>query len=124
MSSPAQLPVEDDGNVLADISPNAVRRIHLVGVAGRFVTGGDYRLLVVGAKVVAAARRRPPTVTGDGSATVTRLVERVNEDPRRTGDHAEDGECIQRITPTRMLAADSVRIGGIACHRKSEAFPC
>jgi len=57
-------------------------------VVERFVTGGDYRLLVVGAQVVAAARRRPPTVTGDGLSTVSRLVERVNEDPRRTGDHA------------------------------------
>ncbi|NDC53975.1 MAG: cyanophycin synthetase [Planctomycetia bacterium] len=57
-------------------------------VVERFVTGGDYRLLVVGGRVVAAARRRPPTVTGDGVATVGRLVDRVNEDPRRTGDHA------------------------------------
>jgi cyanophycin synthetase len=57
-------------------------------VVERFVTGADYRLLVVGGKVVAAARRRPPTVVGDGAATVRQLVDRVNEDPRRCGDHA------------------------------------
>ena len=57
-------------------------------VVERFVTGGDYRLLVVGGKVVSAARRHPPTVVGDGRATVRQLVETVNEDPRRCGDHA------------------------------------
>jgi cyanophycin synthetase len=57
-------------------------------VVERFVTGGDYRVLVVGGKMVAAARRHPPIVVGDGAATVRQLVDRVNEDPRRCGDHA------------------------------------
>jgi len=57
-------------------------------VVERFVTGDDYRLLVVGGRVVAAARRRPPTVTGDGFLTVKQLADRVNEDPQRCGDHA------------------------------------
>jgi cyanophycin synthetase len=54
----------------------------------RFVTGGDYRVLVVGGKVVAASRRHPPTVVGDGISTIRQLVDRVNEDPRRCSDHA------------------------------------
>jgi len=54
----------------------------------RFVTGGDYRVLVVGGRVVAASRRHPPTVVGDGTATIRQLVDRVNEDPRRCSDHA------------------------------------
>ncbi|NQW48393.1 MAG: ATP-grasp domain-containing protein, partial [Planctomycetes bacterium] len=45
----------------------------------RFVAGHDYRLLVVGGKVVAAARRHPPTVIGDGESTVKDLVDRINE---------------------------------------------
>ena len=57
-------------------------------VVERFVTGHDYRVLVVGGRAVAAARRHPPTVTGDGVATVRQLVDRVNEDPRRCSDHA------------------------------------
>jgi len=57
-------------------------------VVERFVTGADYRLLVVGGRVVAAARRRPPAVTGDGYLSVKQLADRVNEDPRRCGDHA------------------------------------
>jgi cyanophycin synthetase len=57
-------------------------------VVERFVPGADYRLLIVGGRMVAAARRRPPMVIGDGVSTVRQLVDRVNEDPRRCGDHA------------------------------------
>lgn len=57
-------------------------------VVERFVMGGDYRVLVVGGRMVAAARRHPPIVNGDGVSTVRQLVDRVNEDPRRCGDHA------------------------------------
>ena len=57
-------------------------------VVERFVTGGDYRVLVVGGRMVAVARRYPPLVVGDGGSTVRQLVDRVNEDPRRCGDHA------------------------------------
>jgi cyanophycin synthetase len=57
-------------------------------VVERFAAGADYRLLVVGGRMVAAARRLPPTVVGDGTATVRELVARVNADPRRCEDHA------------------------------------
>ncbi|MFM8803665.1 MAG: cyanophycin synthetase, partial [Planctomycetia bacterium] len=66
----------------------SVAREESTVVVERFVAGGDYRVLVVGGKVVAAARRHPPTVVGDGRSTVRQLVERVNEDPRRCCDHA------------------------------------
>ena len=54
----------------------------------RYMPGNDYRLLVVGDKLVAAARREPPTVVGDGSHTIAQLVEQVNLDPRRGSGHA------------------------------------
>jgi cyanophycin synthetase len=54
----------------------------------KFATGHDYRLLVVGDRVVAAARREPAQVLGDGIHTVTQLVEMVNADPRRAEHHA------------------------------------
>jgi len=54
----------------------------------RYLPGSDYRLLVVGDKLVAAARREPPLVTGDGKHTVKQLVEIVNADPRRGEGHA------------------------------------
>jgi cyanophycin synthetase len=52
-----------------------------------FVTGNDYRVLVVGGRMVAVAERIPAHVTGDGRRTVKELVEVTNEDPRRGLGH-------------------------------------
>ncbi|HEU4458081.1 MAG TPA: cyanophycin synthetase [Methylibium sp.] len=54
----------------------------------KFLPGSDYRLLVVGDKLVAAARREPPQVIGDGQHTVSELVAIVNADPRRGTGHS------------------------------------
>ncbi|PWB57015.1 MAG: cyanophycin synthetase [Nitrosomonadales bacterium] len=54
----------------------------------RYVPGYDFRLLVVGNQLVAAARRDPPHVIGDDVHTVRELVEQVNSDPLRGEGHA------------------------------------
>ena len=54
----------------------------------RYMPGNDFRLLVVGDKLVAAARRDPPKVVGDGAHTVAELVAQVNLDPRRGSGHS------------------------------------
>ena len=54
----------------------------------RYLPGSDYRLLVIGNKLVAAARREPPQVVGDGVKTVRQLVDQVNLDPKRGSGHA------------------------------------
>jgi cyanophycin synthetase len=54
----------------------------------RYLPGDDFRLLVVGDKLVAGARRDPPSVTGDGVHSVRHLVDLVNADPRRGDGHA------------------------------------
>ncbi|MFM8756051.1 MAG: cyanophycin synthetase [Limnohabitans sp.] len=54
----------------------------------KYLSGHDYRLLVVGHRLVAAARREPPLVVGDGVHTVRQLVDQVNADPRRGTGHA------------------------------------
>ena len=54
----------------------------------KYVPGHDYRLLVVGDRVVAAARREPAHVIGDGVLTINQLIELVNTDPRRGEHHA------------------------------------
>jgi cyanophycin synthetase len=56
-------------------------------IVEQHVEGDDYRVLVVGEQVVAAARRCPPRVTGDGRATVRELVERENAHPSRGDGH-------------------------------------
>ncbi len=55
----------------------------------RFIPGNEHRLLVVGKKVVAAARGEALWVTGDGTSTVAQLCDsQINIDPRR-GDSEE-----------------------------------
>jgi len=56
----------------------------------RFITGDEHRVLVVGGKVVAAARGEPAWIIGDGRSSVRCLIEtQLNSDPRRgtTEDH-------------------------------------
>ncbi|MEI2720804.1 MAG: cyanophycin synthetase [Gemmatimonadales bacterium] len=52
-----------------------------------FVTGDDHRLLVVDGVLVAATRRTPAHVVGDGRSTIAELVAEVNRDPRRGIGH-------------------------------------
>jgi cyanophycin synthetase len=53
-----------------------------------YIPGDDYRLLVIGGRLVAAALREPAHVVGDGRSTIAQLVAAVNRDPRRSDGHA------------------------------------
>ncbi|MBH2043610.1 MAG: cyanophycin synthetase [Comamonadaceae bacterium] len=72
----------------------------------RFLPGHDFRLLVVGDQLVAAARREPPQVLGDGQHTVRELVDQVNLDPRRGEGHATSLTkiCLDDIAVARLAA--------------------
>ncbi|MGE5193136.1 MAG: cyanophycin synthetase, partial [Deltaproteobacteria bacterium] len=53
-------------------------------IVEKFAPGNEHRLLVVGTKLVAAARGEAAFIVGDGMRTVDRLVaEQLNSDPRR-----------------------------------------
>jgi cyanophycin synthetase len=52
-----------------------------------YLQGDDHRLLVVNGELIAATRRTPGRVIGDGTHTVRELVEIVNRDPRRGVGH-------------------------------------
>ena len=56
-------------------------------IVEKFITGEDYRLLVINNKLVAAAIRTPAHVVGDGKSTIQELVDVVNSDPRRGYGH-------------------------------------
>ena len=50
----------------------------------RHISGQEHRLLVVGDRMVAAARGEIATVTGDGHSTIRQLIgSQINTDPRR-----------------------------------------
>ncbi|RNI27999.1 cyanophycin synthetase [Rufibacter immobilis] len=56
-------------------------------IVEQFIEGYDFRLLVVNKKFVAAAKRTPAMVVGDGTSTVQELIDKVNSDPRRGVGH-------------------------------------
>ncbi|MAL59929.1 MAG: cyanophycin synthetase [Flavobacteriaceae bacterium] len=65
----------------------AAKEVSNVVIIEKFITGEDYRILVINYKLVAAAKRTPAHVIGDGKSTVKQLVDKVNEDPRRGYGH-------------------------------------
>ncbi|WP_374591245.1 cyanophycin synthetase [Aquabacterium sp.] len=88
-----------DGNQGKGVTVNVATREHLdiaykaaaeIGevMVEKYLPGNDFRMLVVGDKLIAAARRDPPHVIGDGVHTVRQLVDKVNADPRRGEGHA------------------------------------
>ena len=52
-----------------------------------YIEGFDHRLLVIDGRLVAAAKRVPGHVVGDGEHTIEQLVAIVNADPRRGVGH-------------------------------------
>lgn len=57
-------------------------------IVEKFITGSDFRFLVINYKLVAVALRSPASVTGDGVSTIAQLIEKANEDPRRGNGHS------------------------------------
>ena len=89
-----------DGNQGKGVTVNITTKEHLTKayaiatefrddiLVERYMPGNDFRLLVVGDKLVAAARRDPPKVVGDGVHSIAELVAQVNLDPRRGSGHS------------------------------------
>ncbi len=85
-------PVSQDlgrGVVTGIHDPDTLRRAfsaaaqHGAVILEQHLPGEDHRLLVVGGQFLAAARRIPARVTGDGTQTVSQLIDRINADPLR-----------------------------------------
>ncbi len=75
--------VRDEAEVRAAFAV-AIRETHRRQVVVEsFIPGKNYRITVVNNQVVAVRERRPAQVIGDGTHTVTELIELTNADPRR-----------------------------------------
>ncbi|WP_374329526.1 cyanophycin synthetase [Soonwooa sp.] len=62
---------------------NVSRRV----IVEKYVTGFDFRVLVINHKMVAAARRVPAHIIGDGENNIQYLIDLENQDPRRGYGH-------------------------------------
>ena len=71
----------------------AVKALDAAKVYGRnvivekFITGYDFRCLVINNKFICAALRTPASVVGDGEHTIQWLIDDTNKDPRRGYGH-------------------------------------
>ena len=86
-----------------------------------FIPGNEHRVLVVGGKVVAAARGEVVSITGNGRSTVKELIDsQLNSDPRRGYEEEYPLEIIDLATDTKVqlelkrqdLEGDSVPAAG------------
>jgi cyanophycin synthetase len=92
-----------------------------------FITGHDYRILLVNYKFIAAALRTPASVTGDGVHTISQLVEIANSDPKRGRGHCnvlttiEVNELTYELLNKSGLTMDSVPEEGREVYLKPTA---
>jgi len=102
----------DDDEVRAGFA--AAREHSRSVIVENFLEGDDHRLLVVNGELVAATKRTPGHVVGDGARTIAQLVEVVNADPRRGVGHEKVLTKIQLDREAEMMmerigyAAESV----------------
>jgi cyanophycin synthetase len=96
-------------------------------IVEKFITGHDHRVLVINYKFVAAARRTPAAVTGDGVSTISALIDKVNSDPRRGYGHEKVLTAIKvddftmNILLDKGLTLDSVLPAGEELYLKPTA---
>ncbi len=84
---------------------NKAKEISRSVIVETFMEGDDHRLLVVNGELVAATRRTPGHVVGDGTHTVAQLVDIVNQDPRRGVGHEKVLTRIELDAQAQMMMA-------------------
>jgi cyanophycin synthetase len=134
----------DDDAVQAGYAAARAESRHGGVVVESYLTGNDYRCLVIGGVLRAVAQRVPAHVIGDGQHSVAELVEETNNDPRRGIGHEKvltrikvDDESITYAREQGFELTDvpprGVRVflkrtgnmstGGISIDRTEEAHP-
>ncbi|GAB3668033.1 cyanophycin synthetase [Nocardioides korecus] len=109
-----------------------------------FVTGKDYRCLIIDGRMAAIAERVPAHVVGDGASTVRALVDLTNADPRRGVGHekiltrikvdaaaeevlADQGHSLDSVPAegemVKLALTGNMSTGGISIDRTFEAHP-
>ncbi len=115
------------GLTLLPSSPDEVRNAYIKAQAAstcgsaiveRYLPGAWHRLLVIEGRLVAALRREPASIIGDGEHTIRELVARANRDVRRGPDDRWPLRVLSLEEPelealaTAGLTPDSVVVAG------------
>ena len=138
------LNLADDGAVRAGYAAARAESRRGGVVVESYMTGNDYRCLVIGGVLRAVAQRVPAHVVGDGEHSVTALVEITNADPRRGIGHEkvltrikvddesigfgrEQGFELSDVPPrgvrVYLRRTGNMSTGGISIDRTDEAHP-
>ena len=68
-----------------------------------FVSGREFRIFVINGAVVGILQRVPANVTGDGSSTISQLIDKKNQDPRRGKGYHTPLERIEKGRAEQMF---------------------
>ena len=109
-----------------------------------YISGRDYRCLIIDGKLAAVAERVPAHVIGDGQTSIEQLIEDTNADPRRGVGHEkvltrikvddaaisllkEQGYELADVPPAgemvKLTLTGNMSTGGISIDRTFEAHP-
>ena len=93
----------------------------------KFISGYDFRVLVINHKFIAAALREPAHVIGDGVSTIQQLIETENKDPRRGYGHENvlteisiDRETLEQLAK-HEFTTETILNKGEKCYLKGTA---
>lgn len=89
-----------------------------------FIEGTDHRLTVINGLYVAAAKRIPPMIVGDGTTTIKELIDELNNNPLRDGwrgRKVEADEELHRLLSGSGFSLDSVLEKGATIDLRSTA---
>jgi cyanophycin synthetase len=83
-------------------------------IVEEFISGNDYRFLVIDYKLVAVTMRTPASVTGDGKSTIRQLIDRENRNPER-GEGPEYVLALIKVDATteKILAAKKLTLDSV-----------
>jgi cyanophycin synthetase len=81
----ASINVNDDESAKVALAQAKLFSDHVL--VERFVTGNDFRLLVIDGKFIAASKRIPAHVVGDGHSSIRKLIDIENRNPLRGQGH-------------------------------------
>lgn len=96
-------------------------------IVERYISGHDFRALVIDYKFVAAALRTPAAITGNGRNTIGELIDIVNKDPRRGSGHEKALTAIKVDDATKDIllkknyTLETILPKGLVLHLKTTA---
>uniref|UniRef100_UPI004056A298 cyanophycin synthetase n=1 Tax=Candidatus Electrothrix sp. TaxID=2170559 RepID=UPI004056A298 len=96
-------------------------------IVEEYVHGFDFRLLVIDGKLVAAAKREPAHVVGDGISSIKELIQQTNADSRRGFGHEkvltqiEIDDMTERLLSLKGLSPSSSPAKGEKIYLKTTA---